>query len=55
MRQLPALYAATHDLRWLLDHGYAAHSSIELVGNRYNLSSRQRMAVGRCACSDEAC
>ena len=53
-RQLPALRAATHDLCWLLDHGYAFSSSTELVGNRYNLTSRQRMAVSRCACSIES-
>ena len=45
---------ATHDLCWLLDRGYSSHSAIELVGNRYNLISRQRMAVSRCACSMEA-
>ena len=53
-RQLPALRSAAHDLCWLLDHGYSSHSAIELVGNRYNLVTRQRMAVGRCACSVEA-
>jgi hypothetical protein len=52
-RQLPALRAAAHDLYWLLDHGYAARSAVELVGNRYTLTSRQRMAVARCACSRE--
>jgi len=51
---LPALRAATRDLCWLLDHGYASHSATELVGNRHNLTSRQRMAVSRCACSAEA-
>jgi len=53
-RQLPALRAAAHDLCWLLDHGYASHSAVELVGNRHNLTSRQRMAVSRCACSAES-
>jgi hypothetical protein len=53
-RQFPALRAATHDLCWLLDHGYASHSATELVGNRHNLTSRQRMAVSRCACSYDA-
>ncbi|HSH16835.1 MAG TPA: DUF434 domain-containing protein [Verrucomicrobiae bacterium] len=45
--------AATHDLCWLLDHGYATRSALELVGNRHGLTSRQRMAVSRCACSLE--
>jgi hypothetical protein len=52
--QLPALRAATNDLCWLLDHGYASHSAAELVGNRHNLTSRQRLAVSRCACTGEA-
>lgn len=52
--QLEALRAASHDLCWLLDRGYASRSALELVGNRHNLTSRQRMAVGRCACSVDA-
>jgi hypothetical protein len=52
-RQLPALRAAAADLCWLLDRGYAARSAIELVGNRHNLASRQRMALSRFACSIE--
>lgn len=48
--QLPTLRAAVSDLCWLLDHGYASNSATELVGNRHNLASRQRMAVSRCAC-----
>ena len=49
---LPALRAAVGDLSWLLSHGYAIQSSLELVGNRYALRDRQRLAVGRCACAD---
>jgi hypothetical protein len=52
-RQLPALRAAAADLCWLLDRGYAARSALELVGNRHNLTSRQRMAVSRHACSHD--
>jgi hypothetical protein len=52
-RQLPALRAAAADLCWLLDRGYAARSALELVGNRHNLASRQRMAVSRYTCSFE--
>lgn len=40
-------------LCWLLDRGYAARSALELVGNRYSLTARQRMAVSRSACSLE--
>ena len=52
-QQLPALRTAAADLCWLLDRGYAARSAVELVGNRHNLTSRQRMAVSRHACSGE--
>jgi hypothetical protein len=52
-RQLPALRAAMSDLCWLLDRGYAARSAVELVGNRYTLARRQRMAISRSACSRE--
>jgi hypothetical protein len=52
--QWPRLRTAAEDLCWLLSHGYALRSSGELVGNRYDLSIRQRHAVNRCACSDAA-
>jgi len=52
-RQLPALRAAAADLCWLLDRGYASRSAVELVGNRHDLTSRQRNAVSRYACADE--
>lgn len=47
------LRAAAADLAWLLDRGYAPKSSLKLVGDRYHLATRQRTAVGRCACSTE--
>ncbi len=49
---LPTLRAATSDLCWLLSRSYAVRSALELVGNRYTLRDRQRLAVGRCACAD---
>lgn len=51
--QMGVMRAAAADLCWLLDRDYAARSAIELVGNRYNLVSRQRMALSRYACSAE--
>jgi hypothetical protein len=48
------LRQATRDLSWLLTRGYAVTSAVELVGNRYSLTRRQRIAIGRCACSDES-
>jgi hypothetical protein len=50
----PALRTAVAELSWLLTRGYADASALKLVGDRHNLSSRQRQAVGRCACSDPA-
>lgn len=47
----PALRSAIHDVCWLLDRGYALRSAIALVGDRYRLVQRQRLAVTRCACS----
>jgi hypothetical protein len=50
----PALRAAVADLSWLLGRGYAQPSSLKIVGDRWSLTERQRMAVWRSACSDEA-
>jgi len=47
-----ALHRATADLCWLFSRGYAHESSLKLVGDRYGLVARQRIAVARCACSD---
>jgi hypothetical protein len=49
--QVPELRQATADLCWLLSRGYAHESSLKLVGDRYALLARQRIAVARCACS----
>jgi len=51
---LPHLLAAFADLCWLLDRGYAMASSLKLVGDRYELSARQRLALERSACTAEA-
>jgi hypothetical protein len=53
-KRLPTLRQATGDLCWLLDHGYGIASATELVGERHHLSRRQRIAIARCACSQEA-
>jgi hypothetical protein len=41
---------AVDDLCWLLGKGYAPDSSLKLVGDRYALVCRQRVAVARCSC-----
>lgn len=50
----PRLRSAVADLSWLLSRGYALPGAIQVVGNRYELEARQRQAVVRSACSDEA-
>jgi hypothetical protein len=50
----PALRAAAADLSWLLGRGYAPVSALKLAGDRYGLTERQRQAVRRASCSDEA-
>jgi hypothetical protein len=52
--QWPALRSSVAELSWLLSRGYATPSALKIVGDRHNLSERQRTAVMRCACSDEA-
>ena len=37
---------------WLLSRGYADKSSLKIVGDRYALTQRQRLAVMRASCSD---
>lgn len=50
----PHLCAATSDLSWLLGREYSMVSALKLVGDRYQLRERQRLAVMRSACSDAA-
>jgi hypothetical protein len=50
----PLLRAATADVCWLLDRGYAHDSTLKLVGDRYSLLARQRTAVSRCCCTEAA-
>jgi hypothetical protein len=51
---LPALRQAVSDLSWLLGRGYAIVSAVKLVGDRWSLTERQRLAVTRASCSDLA-
>ncbi len=51
---LPTLRRATLELSWLLDRGYAPRAARTLVGDRYGLLERQRLAILRSACGDRA-
>lgn len=50
---LPTLRRATEELSWLAGRGYSMLAALKLVGDRYGLKHRQRLAVSRAACSDE--
>ncbi len=52
--KVPRLREAASDLAWLFNRGYASTSSLKIVGDRYSLVARQRVAVARCTCGDEA-
>lgn len=43
------LRKAVCDLSWLLRHSYAGRASLELVGNRYQLTKRERLAISHAA------
>jgi len=47
------LRLAASDFSLLLTKGYAQKSSLKLVGDRFSLTERQRLAVMRSACSDQ--
>lgn len=46
------LRVALQDYCWLLSRGYAVPSSLKLVGDKFQLEERQRMALMRAGCSD---
>ena len=52
--RLASLRVAVSELSWLLSRGYQTKSALKLVGDRHNLTERQRLAVSRAACADES-
>jgi hypothetical protein len=50
--KIPALRQAVGDYSLLLTKGYAEKSALKLVGDRFALTERQRIAVMRSSCSD---
>ncbi len=50
---IPVLRKAMSDYCWLLTRGYALKSSLKLVGDRFSLTQRQRLALMRAACSEQ--
>jgi len=49
---IPTLKSAVQDYSLLLTKGYPEKGSLKLVGDKFSLTKRQRIAVMRCACSD---
>jgi hypothetical protein len=52
--RVATLRRSVDELSWLLTRGYPEQAALKLVGDRYKLTARQRKAVARCACSQEA-
>jgi hypothetical protein len=50
---ISCIFEAIADFSLLLTKGYAEKSALKLVGDRFSLTERQRIAVMRSACSDE--
>ena len=53
-QHLLRLQKAVYELCWLFNRGYSRHSSIKLVGDHHQLIQRQRIAIGRIACSKDS-
>jgi len=51
---LSTLRQAVGEFGWLLSRGYAGQAALKLVGDRHQLTARQRKGVYRCACTDVA-
>jgi len=50
---ISGLQSAIADFSLLRTKGYAEKSSLKLVGDRFSLTERQRLAIMRSACSDQ--
>jgi hypothetical protein len=50
--KIPDLRTAAGDFSLLLTKGYADKSALKLVGDKFSLTDRQRLAVMRSSCSD---
>ncbi len=51
--KIPDLRSALADFSLLLTKGYSGKSALKLVGDRFSLTERQRLAIMRSACSDQ--
>jgi len=53
-KAVPKLRGAVMDLSWLYTRGYAQTAALKLVGDHYQLTLRQRTAIQRASCGDDA-
>jgi len=53
-KYIPVLRRGVVDLSFLFSRGYSDKSAVKLVGDHYQLDTRQRRAVRGAACSDES-
>lgn len=53
-RHVAVLRQAVAEFSWLLSREYSPKAALKLVGDRYSLAARQRLAVLRCGCDDRA-
>lgn len=51
-KELPRLRGAQRDVVYLLNREYGLERSVTFVGDRFQFSSRQRMALARASCRD---
>jgi hypothetical protein len=49
---VPVLRQATEELSWLFERGYSQTAALKLVGDRFGLHARQRLAVLRSSCGE---
>lgn len=52
--QISCLRTAVAEMSWLLTRNYAPKAALKLVGDKFSLAERQRLAVVRAACSDQS-
>jgi hypothetical protein len=50
--QLDRMRTAAEEASYLLGRGYTERAVLDVVGGRHRLEARQRLALGRCMCSE---
>jgi hypothetical protein len=53
-KHLVSIRSAVNDLSYLLTRGYSMNGALKVVGDRYFLNERQRIAIARCSCPDQS-